>query len=367
MAATGKHSAKKAVPVIDMGLPEEQAAAQVRAACTSSGFFYVSNHGVPQSLVDETFQQQRQLFGLPLEHKMALLQNENNRGYTPFREETLDPAHQSHGDTKEGFYFGREVPADSEEAKKPLHGPNQWPDPKLLPQYRQVTWQYYEALYGLGLRLLRLLALSLGLPAEFFAPMFDKPLVALRPLHYSGEVSDPGAGIFGAGAHTDYGMLTILATDDVPGLQIWVTPDGTSCAVPSKATDADASGGPGGAGAGAGAGLWWDVEPIPGSFIINLGDMLERWTNGRYRSTLHRVINTTGRERYSIAFFFEPNFDTEVRVLPMCCGPDDPPRYPPTTAGQHLLDKYAATHAGYTGPVQRGQAKQAAADGGGEA
>ncbi|GIL87645.1 hypothetical protein Vretimale_14674 [Volvox reticuliferus] len=195
--------------------------------------------------------------------------------------------------------------------------------------------------------------------------MFDRPMVTLRPLHYSGEVSDPGAGVFGAGAHTDYGMLTILATDDTPGLQIWTGPDVASRSA-SNISNANSGGGSWGEREGAGAGeegaataggRWRDVEPIAGAFIINLGDMLERWTNGRYRSTLHRVINTSGRERYSIAFFFEPNFDAEVAVLPVCCGPDDPPRYPPTTAGQHLLDKYAATHAGYHGPVKKGQEK----------
>ncbi|GLI63800.1 hypothetical protein VaNZ11_006885 [Volvox africanus] len=362
MTCSKAHANQQAVPVIDLGLPEEEAATQIREACTGSGFFYVTNHGVSQSLVDDTFEQQRELFHLPMAEKMAMLQNENNRGYTPFREETLDPVHQAHGDTKEGFYFGREVAADSPESKKPLHGPNQWPDPQLMPRYREVTWQYYEALYGLGLRLLRLLALSLGLPEAYFAPMFDRPMVTLRPLHYSGEVSDPGAGVFGAGAHTDYGMLTILATDDTPGLQIWTGPDSTSGTAPNSSNGAIGAGregsGAGDDGTAAACGRWWDVEPIPGTFIINLGDMLERWTNGRYRSTLHRVINTTGRERYSIAFFFEPNFEAEVEVLPVCCGPDEPPRYPPTTAGQHLLDKYAATHAGYHGPVKQGHEKQ---------
>ncbi|KXZ46072.1 hypothetical protein GPECTOR_47g347 [Gonium pectorale] len=330
-----------AVPVIDLGQTEDAAAAEVRAACTSSGFFYVRNHGVPAPLVEEAFAQQRALFGLPLEAKMAMLQDANNRGYTPFREETLDPARQAHGDTKEGFYFGREVPLDSPEASKPLHGPNQWPDPQLLPDYRRVTQQYFDAMTALGMRLLRLLALSLELPPDYFAPMFDAPMLALRPLHYSGEVSDPGAGVFGAGAHSDYGMLTILATDEVPGLQIWL-PDGG----PEAAADAGAARGEEGVG-----GRWWDVPPQPGAFVINLGDMLERWTNGRYRSTLHRVINTTGRERYSVAFFFEPNFDCPVEVLPCCTGGvHGPPRYPPTTAGRHLLDKYAATHAGYSAP-----------------
>lgn len=309
------------VPIIDMGLPEEQAAEQVRLACSGPGFFYVRNHGVAAGLVEETFEQSRRLFALPLEEKRRLLADENSRGWTPFEEETLDPANQRVGDQKEGFYFGREVSRDSPEASKPLHGPNQWPEEHLVPGLKATYTAYFEALRALGMRLLRLIALSLGLPPHYFDAQFDPPMVMLRPLHYSGTVSAPDDGVFGAGAHTDYGMLTILKTDEVPGLQIRL------------------------------GGSWVDVQPIEDTFIINLGDMLERWTNGSFHSTLHRVINTTGRERYSIAFFFEPAFDTVVECLPQCCGPDRPPKFPPTTAGQHLLDKYAQTHAGYTGPT----------------
>uniref|UniRef100_A0A7R9YQ36 Fe2OG dioxygenase domain-containing protein n=1 Tax=Chlamydomonas euryale TaxID=1486919 RepID=A0A7R9YQ36_9CHLO len=309
------------VPVIDMSLPEPEAAAAMRAACVGPGFFYVSNHGVDGELVDLTFDRTRSLFALPLEEKQRLLQDKNNRGWTPFQEETLDPANQTCGDTKEGFYFGREIAADSPEASKPLHGPNQWPDEALVPGLRDAYTRYFNALWALGTKLLRLVALALDLPPDHFDPHFQQPIVSLRPLHYSGTKSAPGDGVFGAGAHTDYGMLTILKTDEVPGLQIHTS------------------------------GAWRDVPPMPGAFIINLGDMLERWTNGMFHSTLHRVVNTTGQERYSIAFFFEPNFEAIVECLPQCCGPDRPPKYPPTTAGQHLLDKYAATHAGYSGPT----------------
>ncbi|GFH20353.1 oxygenase-like protein [Haematococcus lacustris] len=154
--------------------------------------------------------------------------------------------------------------------------------------------------------------MSLELEAEYFLPFFSRPLLFLRPLHYHAVLSSPGQGIFGAGAHSDYGMLTLLITDDQPGLQIHMPQHG-----------------------------WLDVPPRPGCFIVNLGDMLERWTNGRYRSTLHR-------ERYSLAAFLDPNFDARVECLPQCCSADRPARYPPTTAGQHILDKYAATHAGFT-------------------
>uniref|UniRef100_A0A7S3QLD7 Fe2OG dioxygenase domain-containing protein n=2 Tax=Dunaliella tertiolecta TaxID=3047 RepID=A0A7S3QLD7_DUNTE len=232
--------------------------------------------------------------------------------------ETLDPSSQKQGDTKEGFYFGREISPESPEAKLPLHGPNQWPNEHLVPGYRASMEQYMRAMNELGHRLLRLLALGLGLPPDHFDRFFDRPMIFLRPLHYAPKVSAPSEGVFGAGAHSDYGMLTLLKTDDVPGLQIHT----------------DATG-------------WMDVPPKPECFIINLGDMLERWTNGMYKSTLHRVVNTTGKERYSLACFFEPNFDTIVECLPQCCSPERPPQFPPTTSGQHLLDKYASTHAGY--------------------
>ncbi|KAI8476259.1 MAG: hypothetical protein J3K34DRAFT_272372 [Monoraphidium minutum] len=289
------------------------------------------------------FEQIRALFALPLSDKMALLQDENNRGYTPFMEETLDPASQTQGDTKEGFYFGRQVPAGSPEAALPLHGPNVWPPERLVPGFRAATDAYFSAASALGFRLLRLLAASLGLPPGRFDADFDPPMAFLRPLRYSAEASRPGEGVFGAGAHTDYGMLTILATDGQPGLQVHLD------------------------------GAWVDVPPAPGCFVCNLGDMLERWTNGLYRSTLHRVVSVAGRERYSIPFFFEPNFSAVVECLPCCVTPGRPPAYAPTTAGRHLLDKYAATHAGYHqgggggGEVGGGGGGEAGGGGGGEA
>lgn len=314
-----------AVPVIDLEDSEHVSAAAIKAACQGTGFFYVKNHRVPQSLIDQMFEENRKAFGLPLEDKLKMILDENGRGYTPFREETLDPANQTTGDTKEGFYFGRDVAPNSEDAKKPMQGPNQWPDPGLLPDFRRITKLYFEALSALGFRMLRLLALALDLPPDYFSPFFKTPGMLLRPLHYAAEKSSPSDGIFGAGAHTDYGMLTILATDDVAGLQIYM------------------------------AGAWHDVAPLPGTFIINLGDMLERWTNGKFRSTLHRVVNHVGAERYSIAFFFEPSFDALVEVLPQCCSADNSARYAPITAGQHLLNKYAQTHAGFPGPEPASQ------------
>ena len=222
-------------------------------------------------------------FELPAEAKQALLATPatNNRGWTPLGEETLDPARQSRGDTKEGYYIGREVAAGSAEAALPLHGPNVWPPDALLPGWRATMERYAAACRELGMRLTRLLALALQLePGYFDAPgRFDAPQYFLRLLRYSAEASAPAEGVFGAGANCDYGMWTLLATDDNPGLQIQPRVGGAD-------------------------GPWLDVPPRRGAFIVNLGDMLERWTNGVCLSTRHRVVNAAGRQRLSMPFFF---------------------------------------------------------------
>ena len=317
-------------------------------------------------------------FELPAEAKQALLATPatNNRGWTPLGEETLDPARQSRGDTKEGYYIGREVAAGSAEAALPLHGPNVWPPDALLPGWRATMERYAAACRELGMRLTRLLARALHLEPGFFdAPgRFDKPQYFLRLLRYSAEASAPAEGVFGAGAHCDYGMWTLLATDDNPGLQIQPRVGGAD-------------------------GPWLDVPPRRGAFIVNLGDMLERWTNGVCLSTRHRVVNAAGRQRLSMPFFFgaqrigacrrgknaragnlclhvpcslflspfwaacmleltppgrrhrtaEPNFNCVVEPLPQCCSAERPARYGAITAGEYLLSRYADTHAAYGG------------------
>ncbi|GMF31885.1 unnamed protein product [Phytophthora fragariaefolia] len=238
------------------------------------------------------------------------------RGYTPLHEETLDPAAQTRGDTKEGFYICRHVPPGSPEASLPLHGPNVFPDAATFPAFRHTMETYHAAMCELGLAVARLLAEAAGHKGGFDAPgMFDKPMAALRLLHYAPEKSDVDRGVLGAGAHTDYGLVTLLATDSSPGLQIRLD------------------------------GQWVDVPPRPEAFVVNIGDMAERFTNGRFKATLHRVVNVSGGERYSVPFFFEPNFTCRVECFPSCVSEDNPPKYPPTTSGQHLLDMYRQTHA----------------------
>ncbi|KAL7578255.1 hypothetical protein ACA910_012674 [Epithemia clementina (nom. ined.)] len=311
---------------------EQLVAEQLRHACIEHGFFYIKDHGISSTIQAAALEQTKALFALPLNEKESLSDSEMSRGYTAMQEETLDLANQSQGDTKEGFYIGREIPKDHalyNPAK--LRGPNQWPNPEILPRFRPVMDEYYKELCNLGFRMVQLLALSLHLPSKhFFDDAFrDDPVATLRLLHYDGSIpSDPDGGIFGCGAHSDYGMITILLTDDKPGLQIL-----------SKTQQ------------------WIDVPPVPDCFVVNLGDMLERWTNGLYQSTVHRVLtlpvaadadDEAVGDRYSIPFFYDPTFDTLVECLSTCCDENaNPPKYKPITSGQHLIDKYRTTHADF--------------------
>ena len=218
-------------------------------------------------------------FSLAEEQKYSALVNKSNRGYTPFKEEKLDLENQTTGDTKEGYYIGRAVPAvEAEKYPHPLQGENVWPNEAHLglDNWRKTMENYFQEMHMLGMKLLRLVSLSLKLPENYFNDFFTRPMETLRLLKYGPDKSVPDAGIFGCGAHTDYGMLTVLSTDDIPGLQIY-----------DKRTE-----------------QWISVVPRPNDFIVNIGDMLARWSNDKYKSTLHRVVNTSGKERYSIPFFF---------------------------------------------------------------
>jgi isopenicillin N synthase-like dioxygenase len=320
------------IPVIDLAVGDEESQAlEVRNACMRVGFFYLTNHGVPEERIDATFDAIKAFFSLPEELKHSVHMDANNRGWNPLYEEILDPSFQKKGDTKEGYYIGREIEPGSVESNMPLHGPNQWPDETLpgLTAWRETMLSYYNSVTGLAMKLLPLLALALRLPRDtFLRPgFFDRPVALLRPLHYTSEVSTVESGILACGAHSDYGMITLLKTDHVPGLQVKLCGD-----------DGEA--------------FWVPVQPRDGAFIVNLGDMLQRWSNELFRSTIHRVVNVSGNERYSIPFFFEPNFDCVVDCFPECCINEDgtprPARYQPTTSGQHLLDMYSKTHQGLT-------------------
>jgi isopenicillin N synthase-like dioxygenase len=334
-----------AAAIVDTHDTNQEAAwgmiASLRHACRHVGFFYLQGHGVDPALLHAVLTQTRMLFAESLTSKQTWSDPVTNRGYTAWGEETLDPEHQTQGDTKEGYYIGVDVAMDDPRYNPAkLRVPNIWPSTTATLDtslFRTVMKDYFAAVSHVGLQLTRCLALAIGLEdAHFFDDAFMDPMAMLRLLHYAATPSRPDEGVYACGAHSDYGMITLLLTDDTPGLQIYQRKS-----IPSddnKGSEKE----------GEEDGTWIDVPPRPDAFVVNLGDMLERWTNGLFASTKHRVVvQDASKERYSIPFFYEPQFDTRVECLPLCCSPERPPRYPPTTSGEHLLSKYQQTHADF--------------------
>ena len=301
----------QALPIIDLASfgGDEEAPAEIAdrigVACREVGFFYAVHHGIPRKLMDEAFQQSRRFFAQPLADKerIAIEKIGGNRGYSGLMHEALDPARGP--DRKEAFNIGFDLEPDDPEllAGKPFRALNAWPK---LPGFRDTLIAYYNACAALGASLHRTFARDLGLEQGWFADKFDRPMATLRILHYPAAASG-GETPIGAGAHTDYGNLTLLATDDVGGLEVRTR-----------------------------AGDWIEAPPMPGAFVVNIGDCLMRWTNDVYVSTPHRVVNRSARERYSIAFFYDPNPDAEVAVIPSCVAPGEKLRYPPVLAADYL-------------------------------
>ena len=299
------------LPIIDLasfGDGDEalaDVADRIGVACRDVGFFYVVHHGVSRELMEGAFAQSRRFFALPLPEKQAIAMETvgGNRGYSGLMHEALDPARGA--DMKEAFNVGFDLAPDDPEllASRPFRSLNVWP--KLV-GFRETLLACYDACAALGARLHRAFARDLGVEQNYFADKFDRPMATLRLLHYPAPESAADAPI-GAGAHTDYGNLTLLATDDVGGLEVRTR-----------------------------SGDWIEAPALPGAFVVNIGDCLMRWTNDVYVSTPHRVVNRSGRERYSIAFFCDPNPQAEVAVIPTCVAPGEPVRYPPVLAADYL-------------------------------
>jgi isopenicillin N synthase-like dioxygenase len=319
------------VPLVDLGPSFRDAAGRretaraIGRACEDIGFFTVVGHGVSEALVREMADVSRAFFDLPLAAKRAVARPrpEQSRGYIGLGDENL--AYGLGADTtdlKEFFAMGPpDVPSTEYytcAAAYPSFAPNVWPaEPAEL---RRVWTAYYRAMEGLAAHLMGLFALALELPETFFADKIDRHISGLRVVNYPDQPAAPRPGQLRAGAHSDYGALTILRTEEAPGgLQVKNRRD-----------------------------EWVDVHPEPDSFVINLGDLMMHWTNDRWISTLHRVVNpprdrALGSRRQSIVFFFQPNYDALVECLPTCGGPERPPRYPPVTSGQHRLGKFLRT------------------------
>lgn len=284
-------SDSSSLPVIDVQVlvsrsaGRERVAAEIGRACREHGFFYVVGHGVDEQLQVRLERLSRQYFDQALERKLAIrmeLGGRAWRGYFPVGAELT----RGRPDQKEGIYFGAELDDDHPmvAAGMPLHGRNLFP--VGIAGLRETVLAYMDAMTRLGHALMEAVALGLGLEASYFEDRYTRdPTILFRIFHYPplpGGVDEP---LWSVAEHTDYGMLTILRQDDRGGLQV------------------------------ASGARWIDAPPLPGAFVCNIGDMLDRMTGGLYRSTRHRVRNLSGRGRLSFPFFFDPGFDAEVRPL----------------------------------------------------
>ncbi|KAE8379817.1 hypothetical protein BDV26DRAFT_258632 [Aspergillus bertholletiae] len=311
-------------PVIDFapfygpeGAAKEQLVNELRQACEEFGFFQLINHGIPASLQESVFQQSKDFFGLPASAKERYNKDisGDNRGYECFRSQNFEK--RGKGDLKEGFYLGKHLPLDHPHvvAKKFDQGPNKYPLEVSEPTtFRTVMDDYHDTMTSLAMGILRMLARTLNLEETSFDAFCKHPIAILRLLHYPPQ--DPNSLDIerGIGAHTDFGAITILLQDTTGGLQVWNN-------VLSE---------------------WVDVTPVSGAYVVNLGNMMMQWTNDRYLSTLHRVINTSGKERFSVPFFLCGNPDYVVECLPTCAG--DGPKHPPVTVGEWMAGRYADTY-----------------------
>ena len=286
-------------------------AGQIRAAAMDKGFFYVTDHGVPESLSRAVFEQAKALFALPATTKSALSRSRSraNRGYEALGGPALEPGASA---LKEAFSIGPELSPDDPRvlAGRFSQGPNQWPP--RAPEFRRTMLAYHQAMFAVAGRLMRGLALSLDMPEAAFDGFCRQPIALLQLEHYPAQQ----VAVENAAAHTDVGALTLLLQDETGGLEVF---------------DRD-------------AGAWIAAPPIPGAFVVNLGDLIGRWTNDVYRPALHRTVNRSGRERYSAPFFFSGAPDHPVACLETCLEPGAEPLYPPTTVEAHLMAMHARTY-----------------------
>ncbi len=292
------------IPVIDVAplrandqAGKDEVARQIDRACIETGFFCITGHGVDQQLIARTRDAATQLFALPDELKRAIERRPENasRGYYPFADRSLayTLGEAAPPDLQEAWAMGPidvpEVEIQESDVSRRFFATNLWPEG--VPNFRETLCAYYRTLSPLADEILKGVALALGQPETYFDDKCDRASSVIRLIRYPAQTTAPAAGQLRAGAHTDYGTVTILRGDDVPGA--------TQVMLPS--------------------GEWIDVRPPPGGFVCNIGDAMADWTGGRWRSTLHRVGNpppgAAPSDRISIVFFHQPNHDAVLGGL----------------------------------------------------
>lgn len=300
-----------ALPILDFAAASDATLArQLDEAFSQIGFCYFKGIGVDPTVVDGVFEASRRFHAQPRAAKEAIAMNRFHRGYMAPKTsliETSSVARVTRPNDSESFMLMHEVAPDDPRHGRPLDGPNLWPE---LANFREPVEAYERAMHAFCLRLLPAMALALGLPRDWFAPHFRQPTTFLRLLHYPPQAPDAPDDAFGSAPHTDYGFITILAQDRQGGLEV-------------RRRD----------------GTWLAAPPIAGTWVVNVADMLSRWTNGRWQSTPHRVKNLSGGDRYSCPYFFDMSMDSIVEVLPTCHGADAPARFEPVRYGDYLTER----------------------------
>ncbi|MCS6766108.1 MAG: isopenicillin N synthase family oxygenase [Candidatus Protistobacter heckmanni] len=294
-------------------------AAQLHANAQKCGFFYIANHGIPDGLMASMLDLAERFFKLPAPVRMQVEIGKSTcrRGYEPMQYQTLDLG--SPPDLKESFFIGEDFGPEHPYVKAglPNYGANQWLSDEDcgMPEFRPTLERYFRMTRALAEEMMRMFAMAVDMPADHFDPAMVDPMGMLRLIHYPPQPGDTEFNQLGCGAHTDWGAFTLLLQDDAGGLEV-----------------CDA------------AGRWITAAPIPGTLLINLGDMMPRWTNGLYHSNLHRVKNKNPhRHRYSIPYFYDPNFYAKVECLPTMLGAGETPLFAPCTVGEHIDEMYKKT------------------------
>lgn len=286
----------------------QRAAQAIRDACLTDGFFYIANHGVPQAVIGAVHAEGQRFFRQPPEVKRVAAVNARHRGFNALGDAHMYEARKP--DHKEFFTIGLELPEDDPDvlAGEKLRGPNNWPPD--MPGFRATLEAYYAAMLACGADLMRAVAVSLDLDADFFVARYRKPLQRTQIVYYPPQPADLGEDQFGVAPHSDFGCITLLWQDSNGGLEVL-----------ERSTR-----------------RWIPAPPIEGTLVINVADLLARWTNDRYASTPHRVINSSGRERLSIATFHDPDY--KAMVDPRDLGtPDAECLYEPVLAGDHIVGR----------------------------
>ncbi len=303
------------LPIVDMsGVRERNADAMARAAAdihkafTTVGFLYIANHGLPDAVVTNALSEAQGFFRQPVEKKREVAINKRHRGFNALGDALMYEATKP--DYKEFYTIGLELPEDDADvvAGEPLRGPNNWPAER--PGLRSALTAYYDEIGRCGADLLGCVAVSLNRAPDFFADKYRKRLQRTQIIYYPPHPNRADPDQFGLAPHTDFGCVTLLWQDDSGGLEVLERSSGN----------------------------WIAARPIAGTLVVNVGDLLARWTNDLYASTPHRVINRSGHERFSIATFYDPDFKAVVDPRQLGVSQADC-RYEPTTSGAHILGR----------------------------